>query len=58
MRPRSLKDLAREFLGLSIQDGEHDPAIDARTAMELYKRAIVEWEKSLHSQYKRNQPRG
>jgi len=47
MKPRSLKDLAKQFLGLTIQDGEHDPGVDARTAMELYKRCIEDWEKSL-----------
>ena len=49
MKPRALRDLAKEYLGLSIQQGEHDPAVDARTAMELYKREINEWEKSLHA---------
>ena len=30
-------------LGTIIQEGEHDPGVDARTAMELYKLRLVEW---------------
>ena len=39
-----LKRLAREILGLDIQQGEHDSVEDARIAMELYKRVRKEWE--------------
>ncbi|CAM9666433.1 unnamed protein product, partial [Heterosigma akashiwo] len=35
---RKLKDLAREYLGESIQEGPHDPEEDAWAAMELYKK--------------------
>ena len=45
--PRALKDLSRQFLGLSIQTGEHDPSEDARCAMMLYRRCRKEWEDSL-----------
>merc|ERR1712151_1451328 len=37
-KSRKLKDLARDFLHLSIQEGSHDPLEDARAAMRLYKR--------------------
>lgn len=47
MRPRGLAALAKEFLGLEIQTGEHDPAEDARTAMMLYRLKRKTWEKSL-----------
>jgi RNA exonuclease 4 len=46
-RPRALKDLSREFLGVEIQTGEHDPGVDASTAMALYRRCRKEWELSL-----------
>jgi hypothetical protein len=35
-RPRALRHLAREHLGLDIQDGEHSPVDDARAALYLY----------------------
>jgi DNA polymerase III epsilon subunit-like protein len=35
---RKLKELAEEYLGKKIQTGQHDPAEDARTAMELFKK--------------------
>ena len=38
------KRLAREILGLDIQQGEHDSVEDAGIAMELYKRVRKEWE--------------
>lgn len=34
-QPRRLKDLAKEVLGWTIQEGPHDPAEDARAAMAL-----------------------
>lgn len=43
-RPRALKDLTRQFLGKTIQTGEHDSTIDARCTMELYLHAQQEWE--------------
>eukprot|EP00602_Paraphysomonas_sp_CaronLab_P001562 CAMPEP_0185031748 /NCGR_PEP_ID=MMETSP1103-20130426/19369_1 /TAXON_ID=36769 /ORGANISM="Paraphysomonas bandaiensis, Strain Caron Lab Isolate" /LENGTH=237 /DNA_ID=CAMNT_0027567371 /DNA_START=19 /DNA_END=729 /DNA_ORIENTATION=+ len=43
MRPRSLRDLSKQFLGLTIQDGEHDPGIDAKSAMMLYRLKRDEW---------------
>lgn len=46
-KPRSLKDLTRQHLGISIQKGEHDPSVDARCAMMLYRRCRAEWEASL-----------
>lgn len=49
LRPRRLKHLAAERLGLEIQrEGhEHDPAEDARAALALYKLHRQEWEHSL-----------
>jgi len=35
---RKLKELAEEYLGKKIQTGQHDPAEDARAAMELFKK--------------------
>ena len=37
-RPRKLRHITNEFLGLKIQDGEHDPCEDARAALLLYQR--------------------
>lgn len=38
-RPRSLRHLALEILGLEIQHGEHSSVEDARAAMLLHKAA-------------------
>ena len=35
-KPRSLRTLAMEQLGLTIQEGEHSPVDDARAALYLY----------------------
>lgn len=35
-RPRALRVLAEEQLGLTIQAGEHNPVDDARAALYLY----------------------
>lgn len=35
-RPKSLRQLAQEELGLVIQAGEHNPVDDARAALYLY----------------------
>ena len=37
LNPQKLSKLALEHLGLVIQEGTHDPAEDARTAMALFK---------------------
>lgn len=51
LRPRKLKHLAAEHLGIVIQEGEggHDPAEDARAALALYRKHRREWEASLAS---------
>ena len=36
LQPQKLQTLAAQFLGRRIQEGAHDPAEDARTAMDLY----------------------
>jgi hypothetical protein len=49
LKPRKLKEIAREWLGISIQKNgeEHSPREDAYAALELYKLARVQWEKSI-----------
>lgn len=47
LRPRKLKDLAEECLGMDIQGGKHDSGEDARAAMLLYRAQRVEWEKEI-----------
>ncbi|XP_022139347.1 RNA exonuclease 4 [Momordica charantia] len=49
---RALRHLAAEFLGVEIQNGEHCPIEDARSAMLLYQKKRKEWEKSLKSEMK------
>jgi RNA exonuclease 4 len=44
-RARKLRDLAREHLGLHIQDGAHSPLEDAIAALRLYKLRSTEWER-------------
>jgi RNA exonuclease 4 len=46
-RPRKLKDLAKEYLKIDIQGGEHTPDEDARAAMMLYRAKRREWETNL-----------
>lgn len=48
-RPRKLRDLVKENLGIAIQvQGEaHDSTIDATSTMELFKRVRDVWEKEL-----------
>ncbi len=52
MRPRKLRDLVKENVGLIIQkDGEaHSSVDDARATMELYKSVREEWEKEIEKQ--------
>lgn len=50
-RPRKLRHITWEFLGLVIQDGAdgHDPLEDARAALLLYQRFEEEFEaRALH----------
>ncbi|XP_010260376.1 PREDICTED: RNA exonuclease 4 isoform X2 [Nelumbo nucifera] len=56
-RKRALRDLAAEFLGVKIQNGEHCPIEDARAAMLLYQKNKKEWEKSIkdHLRLKKKQ---
>jgi DNA polymerase III epsilon subunit-like protein len=44
LRPRRLKHLALQHLGCVIQEGEHEPAEDARAALALYRKYRREWE--------------
>jgi len=47
MLPNKLKNLALKELKWEIQDGEHDPYIDARASLEIYKKHSKAWEESL-----------
>ncbi|CAG9466137.1 unnamed protein product [Pedinophyceae sp. YPF-701] len=47
LRPRSLRALAKEFLGLDIQAGEHSPVDDARCALYLYHKHKRRWEEDV-----------
>ncbi|KAK3030257.1 hypothetical protein RJ639_039840 [Escallonia herrerae] len=46
-RSRALRHLADEFLGVTIQNGEHCPIEDARAAMVLYQKNKKVWERSI-----------
>ena len=55
-KPRALRHLAAQHLGLTIQAGEHSPVDDARAALYLYLRfqkvrftSLIEDTMSLHS---------
>lgn len=43
-RPRSLKNLTKEVLGMDIQSAEHSPVEDARCTMMLYRQYQRQWE--------------
>ncbi|CAB4439703.1 unnamed protein product [Rhizophagus irregularis] len=43
----SLKKLAKDVLGINIQEGEHDSIEDARASMILYRFRQAEWEEHL-----------
>jgi DNA polymerase III epsilon subunit-like protein len=47
LKPKRLKVLVAEHLGVDIQDGRHDSAEDARAALRLYQKYRQEWEKSV-----------
>ncbi len=47
LRPRALRVLAAQELGLTIQQGEHTPVDDARAALYLYHKHQQEWERAL-----------
>ena len=48
LKPRKLKDLVKEYLGIEgFQEGAHDSKDDADGAMKLYKRARFGWEKEM-----------
>mmetsp|Transcript_25735 Transcript_25735/g.24595 ORF Transcript_25735/g.24595 Transcript_25735/m.24595 type:complete len:398 (-) Transcript_25735:293-1486(-) len=46
-KPRSLKELTKQHLGIQIQSGEHDPGEDARSAVMLYRLKMRDWEDSV-----------
>ncbi|GMI19828.1 hypothetical protein TrRE_jg12967 [Triparma retinervis] len=48
LKPRKLKDLVKEYLGIEgFQEGAHDSKDDADGAMKLYRRARRGWEKEM-----------
>jgi RNA exonuclease 4 len=59
-RPRKLRDLVMENLGIAIQvEGEaHDSTIDARSTMEVFKRVREVWEKDLAQKDKKKSKKG
>lgn len=59
-RPRKLRDLVMENLGIAIQvEGEaHDSTTDARSTMELFKRVREVWEKDLAQKDKKKSKKG
>uniref|UniRef100_A0A0N4U3P1 RNA exonuclease 4 n=1 Tax=Dracunculus medinensis TaxID=318479 RepID=A0A0N4U3P1_DRAME len=46
-RRPALKTLAKEVLGINIQQGEHNSVIDAKTTMQIYNIYKKQWEASL-----------
>mmetsp|Transcript_15981 Transcript_15981/g.26124 ORF Transcript_15981/g.26124 Transcript_15981/m.26124 type:complete len:308 (+) Transcript_15981:161-1084(+) len=46
-RSHKLKTLTELELGQVIQEGEHDPYIDARASLEIYKKHAKQWEQSI-----------
>jgi RNA exonuclease 4 len=44
-KPHALRFLVRQILGIQIQQGEHDPAEDARAALLLYNHLKKDWER-------------
>jgi RNA exonuclease 4 len=46
LNPQKLKNLAARYLDVTIQEGEHDPAEDARAAMALYTKYGDLWEEN------------
>ena len=46
-RPRALRHLADQELGIAIQDGSHSSVDDARAALYLYQKHSVTWERAL-----------
>lgn len=46
-RPRALKVLTQQELGINIQEGQHSSVDDARAALYLYQKHAASWEKAL-----------
>ncbi|KAJ8602538.1 hypothetical protein CTAYLR_008343 [Chrysophaeum taylorii] len=51
--PRKLRELAKQYLGLDIQGGEHSSVEDARAALLLYLKHRPSWEASIVERRKR-----
>jgi len=56
-KPRRLRHLAWEFLGLTIQGGSHDPAEDARASLLLYLRYREKFEQAAARRQQRRDER-
>lgn len=48
-KPKALRVLAAEELGLTIQEGSHSPVDDARAALYLYHKHRREWEAAVRA---------
>jgi len=48
--PRSLKNLAKELLGLDIQNGPHSSVEDSKAVLMIFKQVQHAWDQQLHSQ--------
>jgi len=48
-RPLPLKQLMKERIGITIQEGEHDSVVDAQAALQLYQIVSHQWENMLKS---------
>eukprot|EP01039_Chlorochromonas_danica_P007774 gene7774-8585_t len=51
-RPRALRELTKQYLNKTIQQGEHDSVEDAQCALDLYKLRMEQWEEELREQKK------
>lgn len=52
-RPRKLRDLVKEHLGKTIQEGSHDSVTDAASTMELFRLVRAKWERELEEKAKK-----
>ena len=57
LRKPKLRDLALQELEWVIQEGEHDPYVDARAALEIYMKHKDEWERWLKEKRQSRQSR-
>jgi len=51
LRPKSLKTLVKDVLGIDIQQSAHNSVEDARCVLAIYKRYRKDWEKHVYNVY-------